>query len=328
VSEQFLKSNSAYLYFGNNHIPISSTTNEDISNDNIIDAFYKNINFFFSVPSKTHSKKLERTPTMESINIAHSIEDSIISDFITTAVERDKKSIQNQNQVKYFSSSSSSDEEYREEFEDSICKTQKRTTKSISNKWHKTSTLSYDDDTKANNEDTNTNIDTIILKEDCDRTTKLIEKIGYNENGNNSKVGEGIINKKRNSDNRNSDKKLSADFRNLFRIFRKKKSGKFKTILEEFEYMCQQPEDIDEIIKSINEFNELKLEMNVLDKIQFPYFKNVNLLTEFNTETISNGNNENISMVNYGKYLKEMKIFFLIWLVLLIFMEFCIFIAY
>ena len=111
----------------------------------------------------------------------------------------------------------------------------------------------------------------------------------------------------------------------MFRLFGggKKSENKFKTLLDEFESMY----DIDEIIEFISENNELKLEKNVLERIPFPYFKNFNLYTEFNTETISNMDNKNLCMVNYEKYIKEMRYFFLFWLALLIVTEFCILIA-
>lgn len=323
MSKQFQKINSLYLYFGNKQNEI--TTNEDITNDDIIGAFYKNFNFIFSVPSKRNSK-IQRKPTSES-NI-NSIQDSVISDFIQTAVIRDREnSISSYRQNKYFSSSSSSEEDNQEELEDNLSKSKSKS-KSISSKFKKKSSLTFDDNLNYNeNDDTNYNTNNQIIKEEKEKekeidiesgekTIKLIENdnslsLSKEENKEKSKF---------------SDKKLSADFRNLFRIFRinKGKGGKFKTLLDEFQNMF----DLDEIIDLISQSSELKLEMNVLEKIQFPYFKNVNLVTEFNTETISNFANQNLTMVNYGKYLKEMKMFFLIWSILLIVTEIFILISY
>ncbi len=133
------------------------------------------------------------------------------------------------------------------------------------------------------------------------------------------------INEKLISNNENKKtklgKKYSRDLKNLFGIFRGKSiKNKFKNLLDEFENMY----DINEISNIINNTNGLKLEKNLLEKIQFPFFTNFNLLQEFSLESNKNRDKENLGYVNYGKYIKEMKYFFFIWLILLILIEFFI----
>ena len=57
------------MYFGKNSEPIPfSNSNEDLTNEDIIDAFYKSQNFIFSVPSKRNSQKHQkrRRSTLDS----------------------------------------------------------------------------------------------------------------------------------------------------------------------------------------------------------------------------------------------------------------------